>query len=925
MSGISRKASKRDSRGSGHSSHGSLRALRFKCEHPGCGKMFNRRDYLERHAANHLDVKPFVCRICDRSFSRKDLYDNHLATKVHTRRVLEVEQGLTESTQVMPELEYDTSAPPDWGETMQGDMTSGADRTQPQSNGEVDLGNFVLKSMWAMTEAPNSQRPHSGGSILPAAITGSGESSSTRSDEFVSTPSRVPKDLKGGLAKSNTLEELLANPEIFVRSDWKPPKFFRSPLIGDEQNCQAYDSIYQWFFDDNFTTEKAKFGYDNYGGKEYSEYARRLEGVDEARHEVPVISKVNARKVLHVLNIVDSDLWIDPSSIVNDLMLRSWDTANLVPVLVHRPTHDPNRSNMALLAVLTLLGMALSPEPRLNDIAKSTYPAVFLYCYNALESRERRERGSESSRYDPAYVGFLPAFFLLLKYEPSILREDLASQSIFRSDLGPEIVDRFSWTALCYIPHLDQISCWSGGCECAPIWSTISLETYIFHEGVDPEAQWREWAAIEICKRSAFYAVYHDNDFLSRTAGRNKPALSLFNLDTHVVCPRSLWDAQTAVSFFHVIGPSRTQANIPFLGVLKALVRFPRTLSIHEPVQQRQIVSIFYLELLSFGISDIYRYVLRSKHLQSEWSPVSLAFGPPPPEKPRAVPLLIEQDLQERLYRGLDIWFQYFKAYQSHFAEMLFKVGGAPRSHFAGELFVGGEGREQEIPLFITIAMFLRASLFIVMHDDLSVIFQVASNLKKWLAHLESDQTKDQEELLKYLYMPLYVEWLETEESRAFMSTSALYIALIDEAVLPVARARLETVFYFSLLFICSIALWLFDVTSSETSSVSAKLRLQNFAFVDDALAYLHSVFLYVSGRSDKIKPTSHINAVLLLVACILNQKPQAKPYVDILVGLLEVVDDDYSAEDFEETLQKSKEYYLNRNKSSTIYPCHRF
>ncbi|SEI35459.1 YALIA101S07e01684g1_1 [Yarrowia lipolytica] len=59
---------------------------KFKCKHPGCEKTFNRRDYLIRHSANHLDTLPFQCPQCPMKFARADLLQKHLNTRSHERR-----------------------------------------------------------------------------------------------------------------------------------------------------------------------------------------------------------------------------------------------------------------------------------------------------------------------------------------------------------------------------------------------------------------------------------------------------------------------------------------------------------------------------------------------------------------------------------------------------------------------------------------------------------------------------------------------------------------------------------------------------------------------------------------------------------------------------------------------------------------------
>ncbi|KAG5366117.1 hypothetical protein CJU89_0528 [Yarrowia sp. B02] len=59
---------------------------RYHCPHFGCKKSYTRRDYVERHAVNHMVTKPYICLVCDRYFSRADLFEHHMDTKYHRKR-----------------------------------------------------------------------------------------------------------------------------------------------------------------------------------------------------------------------------------------------------------------------------------------------------------------------------------------------------------------------------------------------------------------------------------------------------------------------------------------------------------------------------------------------------------------------------------------------------------------------------------------------------------------------------------------------------------------------------------------------------------------------------------------------------------------------------------------------------------------------
>ncbi|KAM0746361.1 hypothetical protein T439DRAFT_137214 [Meredithblackwellia eburnea MCA 4105] len=52
----------------------------FRCQEPGCDKVFNRKDHLQRHALNHSGGDVFSCNVdgCNRKFVRADLLARHL-------------------------------------------------------------------------------------------------------------------------------------------------------------------------------------------------------------------------------------------------------------------------------------------------------------------------------------------------------------------------------------------------------------------------------------------------------------------------------------------------------------------------------------------------------------------------------------------------------------------------------------------------------------------------------------------------------------------------------------------------------------------------------------------------------------------------------------------------------------------------------
>jgi len=49
----------------------------YKCEHPGCPRVFAKRHALSAHRRAHTSFTPFVCRFCARSFIDNPSLERH--------------------------------------------------------------------------------------------------------------------------------------------------------------------------------------------------------------------------------------------------------------------------------------------------------------------------------------------------------------------------------------------------------------------------------------------------------------------------------------------------------------------------------------------------------------------------------------------------------------------------------------------------------------------------------------------------------------------------------------------------------------------------------------------------------------------------------------------------------------------------------
>ncbi len=54
----------------------------YKCSIPGCASAFKAYGHLSDHLKRHLNIKPFICKVCNASFSRNNTLKTHMM--IHT-------------------------------------------------------------------------------------------------------------------------------------------------------------------------------------------------------------------------------------------------------------------------------------------------------------------------------------------------------------------------------------------------------------------------------------------------------------------------------------------------------------------------------------------------------------------------------------------------------------------------------------------------------------------------------------------------------------------------------------------------------------------------------------------------------------------------------------------------------------------------
>lgn len=719
--------------------------------------------------------------------------------------------------------------------------------------------------------------------------------------------------------------------------------------------AENFNNQFLWFFNNNYGTPSAKVGYDHcyaQTNREFQERAFKYErehSKQRTNREYRPLDEMASYMVLRILRDAPRELFEDPT-MIDYYMHIAWRQTSAVHYIVHLPTFDPSHSHPTLLATFVVMGMAMSGDPQASLAAKTLYPSVLMATYESVLDAAASAGGD---RHATPNIGQLQAFTLLMRYEQLILGADASRLSLLHGPTSSAMVDRFLWVMLSFVHHWNgpQTPIWSTGVNQRPLWATVGPESYSFHPHCVPKLQWREWARYEMAKRTFHLALFCDNMHCLGAGSENLRPVSIFNMDTHMICHEWLWDAWSEEEFFQIVGPTRVIPCMPYLGLIKSLIRFPRiatTSANHrraEPERPRgtpPLWSLFSLRVLAYGLTNIVgRLTGVSEHgeqlVQQVFSSDYMAGSK---ETPMAlvspwVSPLFDRSIQSRLYRGLDLWLQYFEDTYGKVTERIFAIAGAvansanPSNQLNEDLaMIDLDDAQEGVPGYVFVVVFYHYSSFLFVHEDLPIVLQVASNVKSWL---EVPAPVAYSNLLDKLCIPLYMQWLQSNEAQAMVSTSCLCLVWLNASMGRLPVKLFNNQFLASSTFIAVLVVWLHDLTRGNNAPLTVPpqklppLVLENYRFVLDAVAHLQTLsnvthensVVENSGSSledtNAEIPGDKIRSVILLAECLLYHRPNSDRLVTFLMRLLEIMDPRLTIPTQQAVLSGSRRFFASR------------
>lgn len=839
---------------------------RFVCAHEGCNKSFNRRDYLERHAANHLPVKPYYCEPCYRCFARGDLYENHLSTKFHIKR----SSGISGTSPGVHKIHKQPTAP------------------------------FAKRLRSATPQSPQSPIPppvHFNGLLLhhPPVNTTPSTTPPLRINALSSianSPNASPQMIPHHLTRINRTTTASPTAPYF---DHKTP----SPVQA------AKRATYGWLFEDSGVEgNAAQDRLYSYYLDVYRANCDRYWHTPNFKH--PPLTRqfvISHEKIAQVINVL-KDKWLpatvrgapdlvlakssdypslvssnsrcgDMESLLEPLSLNItiayyidlvWTNIESMSEFIHRNSFDPNEQNPILLAAFVILGISLHEDEHIRSIARYLFTPVLVALRNELACRE--SFGPDED------VGLLQAYGILIRFDNQIC--GLGDRNEVHGVIsGKWLMERYRAilqpTATQDYDRLRN----------QPLRTArLSRRGYEFIDGPDDdrEAQWLEWAKYESCKRSAMFILYCDCvHTLSHDTDSSQ--LTIFDVDVHMPCAPSIWFALTPQEFHAIVGPSRVILSVPYLYILKSILRLPR---LGEEVDRHPYSNawpLFTQCCILYGLLFIARAMNNTTSTQQEL----IAKLNSRDEDGNWHVDFYDRGIQVRLSRGFDIWTKYFEAAtalsENHHPFRMagnkienVNIIGHLQTSFNSAIFMD----------YILLILLHYHSAYILMHEDLKLILNVANELPFWLA-------QDPQPVTHHINFQLYEKWAKTTDAKTVVSAATLFLVRITAGHRFLLRQRTENLLLGLFTYYAVLIVWLYDKALNPDAPDNAKYQdptdeSASNSIIHDATVYLYYIWGKTNNQSTApqslARPAVGISSVIALGALLLKDTYVGQPQI---------------------------------------------
>lgn len=801
---------------------------KFVCQHEGCGKAFNRRDYLDRHAANHLEVKPYHCATCDRFFARHDLYENHLQTKLHVKRMTEQ----NDSTDRAGDIGSDSNS-----------------QEQPSSND--DLGKEKKRRRRTNKSYPS---PSSSGNDGNEATDRVFNGSDNVKNQF--TPTLTLNGVPAS-ASSNAqaLKEAatMNNDQIAFSFSW----------LFDDQDPTPYDALYTRYNDI------------------YWNNALRLDTSTRRQYPPTRLSSnfcCRIREILDPLRGCDHALSDENLGYYVDVL---WGHSEVIHSIVHRPTFDVEAQAPETMATCVVVGMALSRNHEMEELAKALYSRVFVSIKNALTHVKCESSDVMSFPYGYELSLFV-AICLLMRYESHIMGGETEGPYCVAS--GKWLIEKYMW----YLVPRAGLAERPGQSGSFVRLGHLDEDGYHLLDGPPPEhhedaenfvaAQWKEWARYESSKRTALCALFCDAVHKLEN-GKGSSPLTIFDLNCHMPTPEILWNAQSPNEFLAIVGTERVVRSWSYLKTVKSMLRFPSLspggnlnssmfidpyVTPTTPLGHKQQYPwpLFTLNTVLYGLLSVARCINSTetdltfqetevgKRLNSMWTVEDARWR-----------MDLDRGILLRLARGFDKWAQVFefsstaggdeKASETHypFTAPEFNALQIENFNLVGQMakqIDGGAFLE-----FVLLILLNYHSAMMLMNEEIRLVALFANHLPYFLAKtpVDANNSQKQIELLQKFVngipaLPEYRLWLRSSDSKRLVTCACLFLVRVTRAKRLLDRDRVENLMLGMVTYYSVLIIWMYKGCVETCPNVPTNDTL----VIEQATQYLHRIWCETTG-----------------------------------------------------------------------------